>query len=494
MNNTDQGVTSPARENKLFEIACLVISFLIILPLFIIGIYGRPSIDDYNYSIYAHYALENGGNLWDVLEAAWNTDMEFYNNWQGLYTSAFLLALQPAIWGEQFYALTIFIVLLSIYAFIFLSVHILNKSFLQKSLLFSFTASTVLLAMLVLWLPSAVQGLFWYNGAMNYTPWVFTNFFNICLLYHVSKNLKSKKSIALIVLSTVLSFLTSGGNHVTAFANILFLLFISIEFIFRKKQYHTLAPLVAACIGFVIMYNAPGTAYRASFFTRPSVFVTVVATAGRFAMHLFQWIDLQWLLSIVVITPIAFQIALKNKDKLPRRFPFFTIILSGVVLCGMIAVPFYSMGWFGEGRLTNVVYLTFLILSWYCYVLIIGFLVKRNIIKTDKILSKKHVGLVCTIVVCIALVLMFMLPGDIGASNSLEAIYELKDGRAQAYAEVMDSRFAILNDPNVEVAYLRPLSNTPQLLCFSDISHNPDEWTNSALANYYHKKRVYLLD
>ena len=92
------------------------------------------------------------------------------------------------------------------------------------------------------------------------------------------------------------------------------------------------------------------------------------------------------------------------------------------------------------------------------------------------------------------LVLMFMLPGDIGASNSLEAIYELKDGRAQAYAEVMDSRFAILNDPNVEVAYLRPLSNTPQLLCFSDISHNPDEWTNSALANYYHKKRVYLLD
>lgn len=161
------------------------------------------------------------------------------------------------------YVLTPFIVMLYGYIFTLLSVHLLNKMYLKMPLIYSITVSAVLFTLLMIWLPSATEGLYWYNGAMNYMPWAFTNIFNICLLLYIRNRPVSRKLAAALLFSTILSFLTSGGNHVTAFANILQLLFLSL-YSAGKKKYYPLLPLVAACIGFIILNFAKKFRIKAS--------------------------------------------------------------------------------------------------------------------------------------------------------------------------------------------------------------------------------------
>lgn len=217
-------------ENFKMEIGICILCICILLPTLIIGVYNRQSADDYGYAIQTHNAIINGGNIFNVIESAWKTDVEFYNTWQGLYTSAFILALQPAIWGESLYALTTIIVMLTAYLCLLGSIHIINKHFIKRSFLFTIMLSLIILTMLTLWLPSPLEGLYWYNGAMNYMPWAFTNILGVCILielYFCKGEYKNKKYILLIICSALLSFLTSGANHVTAFSNILVMLIIS---------------------------------------------------------------------------------------------------------------------------------------------------------------------------------------------------------------------------------------------------------------------------
>ena len=206
------------------EIIIMCICVIIILPLFIISIYNRPSADDYDYSFLTHQVIQNKGNIFELIKAAWNTNINFYNSWQGLYSSAFILSLQPGIFGTNYYAYTTLIVSSIAYLCLLISIHILNKHFMQKSFLFSITASTVALTIIMLFLPSPTEGLYWYNGSMNYMPFIFLNILNISLVFEMVTTLNVRKKNILLFVTIFLSFIISGGNHVTSFENILLLL------------------------------------------------------------------------------------------------------------------------------------------------------------------------------------------------------------------------------------------------------------------------------
>ena len=480
-------------EKKRYYIICILMCLIILAPLLIVGIYNRPSADDFDYAILTHQAVINNKGLFGILKAAWKTNINFFNSWQGLYSSAFLLALQPAIFGEKYYALTIFIIVIFIFLFILFSINMINKKWLKKSFLFSVSTAFIVLTLLVNWLPSATEGLYWYNGAMNYMPWVFTNFFNICLLFYIKDWQKSPKLVFAIIGSTILSFLTSGGNHVTAFANILFLIILTIYFVLKKKV-HSVFPLVAAVIGFIIMYNAPGTAVRAAAFEdlslyKPSIISTITMVFYKFGEVICEWVNIHWLLSLVVLTPIALEVVKRNKDKFSWPLLIVTLFSSGLVICGMLAVPYYAMGTFGNGRLTNVIWLTFMILSWINYVLFLGILIKKEILNHKKILKRKYSLAICTLVICSGLLLSTFSKIN-ESSNSVRALRELTNGTAKSYCEQLDARYLIFNDPNIEEAPVEEL-NTDSILFFDDFGTNPDVWPNTSISSYYGKK-IYI--
>ncbi len=481
-----------ARANQKAQLLfCFAVCVLLLLPLFLVGIYDRPSADDYDYAIRTHEAVLRNEGFWGVLKAAFETDLNFYNTWQGLYSSAFILALQPAIWGERFYALTPVLVICCAYFFTFMAVHLINKLCLKKSMLFSATASLVLLTFILLFLPSPVEGLYWYNGAMNYMPWAFSNVFNICLLVWIRDGFARPKNMIYLAVSVVLSFLTSGGNHVTAFANILALAILSAYFLL-KKRFYPLLPLAAAVAGFVIMYKAPGTAVRASQLNQQTIVRTVMEVVKYVRATADDWISVQWLISIIAITPVSILIAHQTKNKIPKWFPFASLILSVGIICGMLCVPFYAMGSFGALRVTNVVWITFMFLSWFDYTLFVILFSQSGAINTENILYGKHSSLVATCVVCVSLFLAFASIGTYGYSNSYKAALELEKGTARAYCREMDERFARFNDESLTEVQVRPLGVKSELLFFAEIGEDPEVWPGTSISEYYGKP-IYLV-
>ena len=150
-------------------VVLIVISVITVIPLLKLGVYDHPCADDFGYSIQTYQVWQETHSVGELIKTAWSTSIRFWHTWQGLYISAFVLALQPAIFGEAYYALTVWLTVGTIYGanliFAEYVLHYKLKGSALGAMALAFTMSMVM----VQWIPSAVQGLYWYNGAMNYT-------------------------------------------------------------------------------------------------------------------------------------------------------------------------------------------------------------------------------------------------------------------------------------------------------------------------------------
>ena len=72
------------------------------------------------------------------------------------------------------------------------------------------------------------------------------------------------------------------------------------------------------------------------------------------------------------------------------------------------------------------------------------------------------------------------------------ALQDLRSGAAVQFAAEQKERLIVLQDASVEDAVLSELSVNPDLLFFSDITEDPAEWTNDAMARYYGKRSVMM--
>lgn len=397
------------------------------------------------------------------------------------------MALQPGIFGEAYYALTTPILLGIAYACLYGSFYILNKHFVKASKLFVASAALLVLTVLVLWMPSAIEGLFWYNGAMNYIPFAFFDILNLCLLVEIYYAGKDTKGKILVIVSTILSFLISGGNHVTAFANILFLL-LAVIYLLPKKKYYAIAPLISAVVGFVIMYLAPGTAIRQSAFESQSVIGTILATIKHVRVIAREWITFSWLLTMIAITPFVVEIVRKNKERLSKRFPIIPIVLSGMVICGMFCVPYLPLGFFGEGRVTNVIWIMFMILSMYLYILVFGYLAGNGYVNIDKLTDDSKKGQWCkTAVTVVCLCMLFVFMSGSKTSSSLVAVRELGNGVAKEYGREMDARIELYLDEKEDYVSVSPIQSKSELLFHRDLEIDPYIWPNTSIGAYYGK-------
>ena len=67
-----------------------------ISPIVLTSLYSRPAVDDFNYAIIVHEYVKNGNwNIFGLINKAVDAVMYYYYNWQGTYTSAFVMSLQP---------------------------------------------------------------------------------------------------------------------------------------------------------------------------------------------------------------------------------------------------------------------------------------------------------------------------------------------------------------------------------------------------------------
>ncbi len=483
-------------DGKLQKVVIAIFFLVSLIPVIGIAFFNHPCADDFNYSIYTHNVIANGGNIIDVLSMAVKTSRDFMYSWQGLYSSAFLLALQPGIWGEGFYWLTTVIMIVLIYGGTMFLIRNLCRYVLKDTTKNWIWIATILTFFFIHTMPFPVEGLYWYNGAMNYI------FFWAALMFIVSQYivlLVNEKVLCRTLIITLTAFVLSGGNHIMAFAALLVELTIGIYLVIRQKKYLSLIPFVAGLAGFVWNITSAGTVRRRGQLAYSgNPIKTMVAATVRQIMILNDWINFALLILFVLLTPFLYRMIKNNKDKMVYKgktllFLFFAL---AALMMAMWCVPYQAMGNFGSGRLRNILYMSFVVMLVVLYSYALGMLAQTGIVEkiADSLIKKENChkkwnkfGTSMLAVLVMGILFVF------GGSNTdygtgMEAIMEISI--AKQYDSQIEGRLTVLHETDAEDVVLSPLTVWPQLLYFDDIETDTTNWKNVSFASYYGKASV----
>ena len=338
-----------------------------IIPLFIASKYDVPMADDFAYSYLTSEVWGKTRSLGAVFSAALQTDVDFWHNWQGLYSSAFLQALQPGIFGESYYGLGAVFIILSLIVGVLLLTVFFFKVFFHSGIFESLFVGMSILFVILQTMPDITQGVYWYNGAVNYSFfWAVQCFFTVFVLaYH--KTEKACRCLIYVFGSVITGFLLEGANHITAFSGLLFMAVVVVYDIIKNKRKMAIisaAVLVVLITAFLFNILSPGTSVRqAEYTTGKSAFLSVVSSICHGIWMITEWTDLKLLYIFLAVLPVVLVI-IERSDRCGFVYhnPLINILISVLLICALYCPGYYAMGYGGTSRIENVVYYTFIFL------------------------------------------------------------------------------------------------------------------------------------
>ena len=478
---------------------------VLLLPVLVLAVFARPSADDFIYAARTHAVVQQYGfDLPRLLQAAWETNVYYYENWQGLYVSGFTLAFQPAIFGNKWYGVTLLCVLLPLFFCLYGLARcvVLRLDPAQKRL--PWALALLLTFAFIEGMPAPVEGLYWFNGAMNYLPYFSLAVLNAGLAFALcfADKLPPRRKVLYAAAGCVCSLVIGGGHQVAGLLNVLVLLLAAVLCAVRRRNLWQIPALVAAIVGLLFNVLAPGTLVRASGFAGAGFVEAVVKSFILAAMEWIRWLDVPLLCLLALLALPLLHLA--RSTVLPDRafrHPWLGAAVTFVLMWAMIFLPSYTMGGIGAGRLLNVVWMTFVLGLAATEFLLLGWLerVRGISLHGAEQLCRRHARCLplaaAAMLVCMACIGSHTVKEgqDNHFATSLEAAYELADGSAKRYADALDAREALLNDASLPEVSIRPLADDerPWLLFYTDVAPGPDLW---GLTPYFSKQSVTISD
>ncbi len=477
----------------------VVFIVVITLPMLYYSFFSYPLLDDFNNSITTKAVLETQEYaITALINAAITRVQDVYNSWQGTYTSVFIMTFQPGIFGEQYYFMTTWVLLIfTLFSFVYSGKKILNCLNVENKK--AYFISLCIWFFYIQTMPDIKEGLFWFNGAMHYIPFLCLQLITMAILI---SGYKFGFSRTQIILSALFGFLLSGGNQLTAFSNIFIIILINLYAVLIDKKITKIKPLLiplfVSLMGFAIMLLAPGNAIRqqaaeAMGSVSPTVLETIIASAIEyFDFAINDWFGVSQFLFFLFITPFVVNITKKLSG-----FKFRTLVLlflaQYAVVCGMLCTIYLGASHFGAGRVTNVIYAVFLISMIVIYGYLLGLLQEKEIIKVDfsviPLFYKNLVSGVCSLVILIGI---FLLGSNFYQySTSGMVLAEMRGNTHKIYQKQMEQRLELLNDDSIkDVVFESHIKSF--IFGEESLSENKDDWPNTAVAQYYGKDSVTL--
>lgn len=476
------------------------IMVVLLVPVAVLAVFARPSADDYVYAARTHAVIQQYGlDLPRLLAAAWDTTVYFFHNWQGLYVSGFVLSLQPAIFGNRWYGVTLLCVLLPLFLCLYGAAGIVVRRLEPAQKRLPLALAVLLLFAFVEGMPAPVEGLYWFNGAMNYLPYFALAVLNAALAFALAlpRSLTRGRCMACMAGGVLIGLIIGGGHQVVGELNLLVLLAVTV-LCGMQRNFRIAPALVSAAVGLIINVTAPGTRVRTDGFAQAGFVEAVVKSFVLAAMQWIRWLDVP-LLCLLVLLALPLR-RLAQSRVLPDRV--FRHVWAGpvgtfVLMWAMIFLPSYTMGGIGAGRLLNVVWMTFVLGLAVSEFWLFGWLERiRGFSLTPAEHFLWHHGKALAfaatgMLLCMACIGSHTIKEgqDNYFATSLEAVYEMASGQASAFAKALDAREAVLSDPGQSDAVITPLGEEerPWLLYYTDVSVGPDLW---GLTPYYDKQSV----
>lgn len=470
-----------------------------LLPVLLMAGYNFPSADDYTNGLRCYQAWNTTHSLWAVLKEAIGRTVFEYTQWRGCFTSSFLSALPPSIWGERWYGMTTLIVLVSLTAsVIYFLFCLLNKVFkADKYKCLGIAMMVLIMLVQCLRREERTELLYWYSGAINYAFIFSLELFFLGALISIACGTGKKKTWHMIIAS-VLGFLVGGGNQMSSL-NMLIIAATAILFItlFRKwKKYRILMiPIGFSIVGSVLSYAAPGNWVRA----RPDNMMSpikAIFVSFYYCLDLSvsKWITWPVILLTAIMIPVFWNIAKKTDFKFPC--PILALLYGYCITSAMFTPSLFSLGNIGAGRIQGLAYWVFICMLTLCTGYVTGWAQKKyekNNCPADPEDGSLSPDFCWWILACIGFlgfsyaITVIPVPYYYTATSAMS---DIMNGNAKGYARECEMRVEAYRDGTGREVVVNQLENQPELLFFNDISDDPEDWINLGVARYYGLKSV----
>lgn len=474
-----------------------IVVFLLMIstvPLLNLSRYAHPSADDYGLAINTRKEWIENHSVVGLLKEAHSTQKELCQSWEGTYTSYYIWALQPGIFGERYYKLTGFIniALLGFAVMVFFVV--LARYIFKAKVIYGISLGCLALLMMLQWMPSAVEGLYWYCGAVGY------NFFWSVVLLMLAGIIiysgEKKMNIVMIAFIILGGILLGGGNHVTSFAGMLIFAIIGILSIICKdlKKYRiSFMAFIVTTVGFLFNVLSPGTAVRSNFFPdKAGIAETIWLALQNGIMYIGEWITLPFIFFIFLLIPFAVKTMSEfiETNSFEFKNPLLVFAFSVGYICALFCPTLYVMKNTGAGRVQNTIYFSFIILVILNVFYDIGYLLIQ--MKKSGIIPVWKEKIPAKFIVLLAVVLAGILIQPIKTSNGYLAAETIESGEAAQYSDEAQTRYELALENEGKDLELMDFTVKPELLFFDDIKLEGTAGNNVTYAEYYNLKSVVL--
>lgn len=496
--------TWKTRYSTLSSRVCLALELLFIaslIPLIIMGFYNHPVGDDFTYGMKAHLAWQSTHSLLAVLQAAIETSKSFWTDYQGPFTSAFFMALQPAVISERLYPLTTFIMLGSLIFSTFILFRVLLHGYLGFSSVHCRIVTLVYLLVSIQVLPTPSEAFYWYCGAIHY---IFMHscmllLFACCLQFLLEQ---SGKRFLFLFLACALGFITGGANFVTGlFTLVLFGVLTVFCLYYRKKSAgFLLIPFLFYLGSFILCVTAPGNAVRESDVAYTPNALSAIYDSFQYCLkYMGEWNNIYLVIALLFLLPVLW-IAV-SRTRIPFPLPGLIPLASFCILSSMYAPCTYALGTSViYGRTLNIIMLTYYMLLILNLTYLLGWLRSKlqeqgsslydslcSFLSSMK--TRYHRIFLSGIAISAILCVFFTYHQNLTTKS---AVHDLKKGYAQSYHQEVLHRIALLTTPDADEIWVPNYSVRPYLLDLEDLNTDPQHWRNQATADWYGKKIVHL--
>ena len=474
---------------------------LSLIPLLMLGRYNVMCIDDYNYGVRVHDTWMATGSLIQSVQTAWQQNMEFYHDWQGTYVSCFLMGMCPMNFRYEI-AWLVPVLMIGMFSAstCVLGRHILHRWMGAEKAGGSFVMF-VLLFMYYQVIEAPFEGIYWYNGATHYVFIQSVWFFGLTAISAALWSDKRSREIAYCAVAAILAAIVGGGNLITGLQAeiVMALLVIYAVVANRKKLVAVAVPFVTGSIGFLINVMAPGNLHRSEVDTDVgySAVMSVLLSFYHAVAFMIRWTPAFVILIWLALLPVLWKVVKRSQRTF--RHPVWVTIGAFCVLSAMFTPTLYAVGNVGLARVDNIIQMVYYLCLFMVTAYWLGFMTRRTAKEAAETCAAagdalgiflEKAGSRMTAICLLLTLVMWFFTADKNTYASISALRSLVYGEAQTfYAEAME-RYEIYTDDTITEVEISPYSVKPALFDLEDLSEDPGNWLNLAVAEYYHKVYV----
>ena len=466
------------------------------LPIWYLSRYAVPACDDFTYGVTTYQAWQSTHSVTAVIQAAADMTAETWRQWQGTWSSVFLMTLQPGVFGEQWYFLTTFLMTFMLGGGISALVLTVLKQFGVAGKEMKYARGSCLLVLLLLTfqtMVSPVLGLYWYNGALHYVFMESLLFFEAAAMLKLLTAKKKAARAGWTVFTVIFGAVLGGANLLTGLQAAILGCLLVLYLFWKKKEsrFWALLPVIANLAGFAFNVLAPGNSIRENTAEGMGVVMSVAMSFYWGAVYVTEWLTPVVLIGFTLMLPLIWKLAKRSETSFFK--PLWAAGLSFCVFSAMFTPTLFATSSDGPDRCKHVMRIVLYLLVFFNLFNGFGWCMqhRKDGLAVRLLTEVEKKTAVWTAVLTVMLGAVLVLPADKNTYTTISALRSIASGEAAQYAKENEERLTLYVSDEKDIV-IRPLTATPYLLHIDDVTNEGGRgyWLNLALMDYYEKDSI----